>query len=149
MVDVSHAVPAPARPLARRLAFAVGVLFLLIGAAGFVPGLTAHFDELRFAGHQSGALLFNTFQVSVLHNLVHLAYGVAGLVMARDADAARTYLIAGGAIYLLLWLYGLVIHEPSGANFVPFNVADNWLHLLLGLGMIGLGLLTSSRSARH
>jgi flagellar biosynthesis regulator FlaF len=28
----------------------------------------------------------------------------------------------------------------AAANFVPFNSADNWLHLILGVAMIGLGL---------
>ena len=28
----------------------------------------------------------------------------------------------------------------TAANFVPFNSADNWLHLILGAAMIGLGV---------
>jgi len=35
--------------------------------------------------------------------------------------------------------YGLVINQGTAANFVPFNTADNWLHLILGVAMIGLG----------
>ncbi|MDQ1743342.1 MAG: hypothetical protein QOE23_1681, partial [Pseudonocardiales bacterium] len=50
-------------------------------------------------------------------------------------------------IYLVLWLYGLIVDKNSSANFVPVNNADNWLHLLLGLGMIALGVLLSRRSA--
>jgi hypothetical protein len=55
--------------------------------------------------------------------------------------------VAGGVVYLVLWVYGLVIGHDSSANFVPLNTADNWLHLLLGLAMIPLGLLTTRRSA--
>ncbi|GHD30261.1 hypothetical protein GCM10007147_31870 [Nocardiopsis kunsanensis] len=55
--------------------------------------------------------------------------------------AARIFLIGGGVIYLVLWLYGLVIDLDSAANFVPLNTADNWLHFVLGVGMIALGLL--------
>lgn len=47
----------------------------------------------------------------------------------------------------MLWLYGLVIDHDSAANFVPLNTADNWLHLVLGLGMIGLGVLLTRRPA--
>jgi Domain of unknown function (DUF4383) len=43
--------------------------------------------------------------------------------------------IGGGAIYLVLWLYGLIVGQDSGANFVPLNPADDWLHLILGLGI--------------
>lgn len=124
----------------RRAAQAVGVVFLLVGVLGFVPGVTSDYGTMQFAGHESGAKLFGLFQVSVLHNLVHLGFGVAGLALSRTASGARTFLVGGGAIYLVLWLYGLVVDHNSTANFVPLNTADNWLHLFLAVGMMGLGL---------
>lgn len=130
----------------QKAAAAVGAVFLLVGILGFVPGITSHYGDLQFAGHQSDAKLLGIFEVSILHNLVHLLFGVAGLVMARTWESARTYLIGGGVIYLILFVYGLVVGLESKANFVPVNSADNWLHLLLGLGMVALGvLLTRSR----
>ena len=87
--------------------------------------------------------------MSVLHNIVHLLFGVAGLTLSRTVSGARAYLIGGGAIYLVLWLYGLVIDHDSGANFVPLNSADNWLHLFLGVGMIALGVALTRRPARR
>jgi Domain of unknown function (DUF4383) len=132
----------------RTAALAVSVVFLLVGVLGFIPGITTNYGSMTFAGHQSGALLLGVFQVSILHSIVHLLYGLAGLALARTANGARLYLIGGGAIYLVLWLYGLVVGQNSGANFVPVNTADNWLHLVLGLGMIALGLLTTRRLAR-
>ncbi|MFJ8814746.1 DUF4383 domain-containing protein [Amycolatopsis thermoflava] len=132
----------------RVAAGAVGAVFLLAGVLGFVPGITTGYDDLTFAGHHSGALLLGVFSVSALHNVVHLLFGVAGLAMSRSAGAARAYLIGGGAIYLVLWLYGLVVDEASAANFVPVNTADDWLHLVLGLAMIVLGVVTTrGRSA--
>ncbi|MEO3745381.1 DUF4383 domain-containing protein [Plantactinospora sp. B5E13] len=131
--------------LVRKLAGAVAVVFLLAGIAGFIPGITTHYGDLTFAGHGSGAKLFNVFQVSILHNLVHLAFGVVGLLMARTVPGARLFLVGGGAVYLVLWLYGLVIDHGSGANFLPVDGADNWLHLGLGLGMIVLGLASGER----
>lgn len=125
-----------------------GALFLLVGVLGFVPGVTSDYDSLQVAGHESHAMLLGIFQVSVLHNAVHLLFGVAGLVTARTATSARTFLVAGGAIYLLLWVYGLVIDQESGANFVPLNQADQWLHLLLGVGLLGAGLLLGRDRAR-
>ncbi|WP_410671640.1 DUF4383 domain-containing protein [Amycolatopsis sp. cmx-4-68] len=126
-------------------AVAVSAVFLLVGVLGFVPGITTGYDQLSFAGHDSMAMLLGVFMVSVLHNIVHLLFGIAGLAAARTARGARLYLIAGGAVYLVLWLYGLVIDHGSDANFVPVNTADNWLHLALGLGMIALGVLTGRR----
>ncbi|MCA1672564.1 MAG: DUF4383 domain-containing protein [Actinobacteria bacterium] len=123
----------------------VGVVFLLVGVLGFIPTVTTDYDALQWAGNQSDALLLGIFQVSVLHNLVHLAFGVVGLVMARTPGAARTFLIGGGVIYLVLWIYGLVIDLDSAANIVPVNTADNWLHLGLAAGMIALGAVLPRR----
>ncbi|WP_375733784.1 DUF4383 domain-containing protein [Polymorphospora lycopeni] len=131
------------RPLARTFAATAGTIFLIIGILGFIPGITTDYHALQFAGHHSEAKLLGIFQTSVLHNIVHLAFGVAGLAMSRTAAAARTFLIGGGAIYLILWLYGLAVSYDSPANFIPLNTADNWLHLGLGVGLIALGLISS------
>ena len=127
----------------------VGAVFVLVGMLGFVPGVTTNYGDLGFAGHGSGALLLGLFQVSVLHNLAHLAFGVAGVVMARSVAGARKYLVWGGAVYAVLFVYGLLIGHGSTANFVPLNTADNVLHLLLALGMIGLGVLLGRDTVSH
>lgn len=124
----------------QKAAAVVAVVFVLVGVLGFVPGITTNYDMLTAAGHNSEAKLVGLFQVSILHNLVHLAYGLVGLVLARTWAGARGYLVGGGVVYLLLWVYGLLVDQNSSANFVPVNTADNWLHLVLGLGMIALGL---------
>ena len=128
-------------------AAAVGAGFLLSGILGFVPGVTTNYDDLTFASHESGALLLDTFQVSILHNVVHLLFGVAGLAMARSWSGARTFLLGGGVIYLALWVLGLVVaDETTSANFVPLNDADNWLHLGLGAAMLLLGVVLGRRA---
>jgi hypothetical protein len=125
----------------------IGAVFLLVGVLGFIPGITTDYESMTFAGPESGAMLLGVFHVSILHNVVHLLFGVAGLAMARTASGARAFLIGGGAIYLVLWLYGLVVDKTSEANFVPLNSADDWLHLALGVGMIGLGVALARRRA--
>lgn len=123
-----------------------GAVFLLVGVAGFIPGLTSNYESLEFAGHESGAMLLGLFNVSVLHNVVHLLFGVAGLALARTGNGAKQFLIIGGVVYLALWLYGLFVHDRmDGSNFVPLNDADNWLHLALGVAMVGLGVGLSRR----
>ncbi len=137
--------PSKSRTAVQKAALIVGVLFLLVGILGFIPGITTNYDSLSGAGHHSEAKLLGIFQVSYLHNAVHLLFGIAGLVMARSISAARGYLIGGGIIYLVLWIYGLIIDFDSSANFIPLNDADNWLHLILGVGMVALGLLLTRR----
>ena len=128
-------------------ALVVGVVFLAVGVLGFVPGVTSGYSSMSFAGHMSDAKLLGIFQVSVLHNLVHLLFGVAGIVLSRTAARARSYLVFGGVIYAVLFVYGLVIDQTSGMNFVPINTADNWLHAGLAVGMILLGVVLGRRPA--
>ena len=124
----------------------VGAAFMLVGVLGFIPGITTDSGSLEAAGHESHAELLGIFQVSVLHNVVHLLLGVAGIALARRPSSARAFLVGGGALYLVLFLYGLVVDKDSEANFVPLNSADNWLHLVLGVGMIVLGVVLAKRS---
>jgi hypothetical protein len=131
----------------QKAAAAVGAVFLLVGILGFIPGITSDFDAMEFAGAESDAKLLGIFEVSVLHNLVHLLFGVVGLAMARRWESARAYLLGGGLIYLVLWIYGLVVDKGSDANFVPVNSADDWLHLILGLGMVALALILQRERA--
>ncbi|HEY0417423.1 MAG TPA: DUF4383 domain-containing protein [Gaiellaceae bacterium] len=126
------------------LATAVGATFLLVGILGFIPGITTHYGDISFAGHDSGAKLLGIFQVSILHNIVHLLFGIVGLALARAADTARTYLVGGGVVYLALWVLGIV----GGGDWIPVNTADNWLHFILGIGMIGLGFVAGRETAR-
>lgn len=127
----------------RTIATVVGATFLLVGILGFIPGITTHYGSMNWAGHMSDAKLLGIFQVSVLHNIVHLLYGVVGLAAARSARSTVAYLIVGGIIYLVLWIYGMSSDKMSNANFVPLNTADDWLHFVLGIGMVALGLFAA------
>jgi hypothetical protein len=131
---------------ARRLpvqlaALVFGAVFLLVGILGFIPGITTNYDQLTFAGPMSGALLLGLFAVSILHNLVHLAFGIAGIALSRSWNGSKQYLLGGGAVYLLLWLVGMF----SAMDWLPADVTDHWLHFALGLGMVALGFALSRR----
>ena len=119
-----------------------GAAFVAVGILGFIPGITTHYGDMSFAGHDSGAKLLGLFQVSILLNIVHILFGLAGLALARTWEGARTFLIGGGVIYLVLFLYGIITSNESGANFIPINTADDVLHLGLGISMIGIGFAT-------
>jgi hypothetical protein len=133
----------------RTAATIVAGVFVLVGIAGFIPGLTTNLDDIEFAGHAhtEQTELLGIFHVSVLHNLVHLAFGV-GLFMARSAAGAVTFLIGGGIVYALVLVYGVAIDLDSDWNFIPVDEADNWLHGGLAVGMIALGVALSPRSRR-
>ena len=136
--------------LLRTTAAVVAATFVLVGIAGFVPGITTDADQLRFAGpHDATGTqpeLLGLFHVSVLHNLVHLAFGLFGLALARTARGASAFLVGGGLVYALVLVHGLIVDHGSDANFLPVNNADNWLHAALAAAMVALGLALSRRT---
>jgi hypothetical protein len=133
----------------QKVALGMGLIFLVVGIFGFVPGITTNYQSMAFAGHESEAMLVGYFQVSILHNIVHLLYGVAGLFMCGLPTQARNFLLGGGAIYLVLWIYGLIFTGETAANFIPVNTADNWLHFGLGVVMIAVGVLLTRMPDRR
>src|SRR5690606_22546858 len=99
-----NAGPSRIHALAQYVAFAFGGDFTLVGVLGFIPGITTNVDDMTFAVNDSGAELLGIFQVSVLHNLVHLLLGIVGLWAARLWATARVYLLATGVVYLALFV---------------------------------------------
>ncbi|MGE2833860.1 DUF4383 domain-containing protein [Mycobacterium sp. SMC-4] len=119
-------------------AIIVAAALTVIGILGFVPGITAHLDQIAWAGKASGALLFGTFSVSVIVNVVHIVVGLCGFALARTYASARAYLLGGGAIYVGLGLYGML--ADRGSHVLPLNSAANWLHFTIGAVMLILAV---------
>ena len=136
---------APTRTRVQIVAGIFGAVFLLVGILGFVPGITQNLDTIMFAGHHSEAALLGLFQVSVLHNVVHLLFGVVGLLGLRSRGLAMAYLVVGGIVYAVLWIYGLIVPMETMGNFVPLNTADNWLHFVLAVAMVTTGIVFGRR----
>ncbi len=124
----------------RTVALVFGVVFLLVGILGFVPALTP------------GGALLGLFMVNGVHSVVHLLFGVLGIA-AAFTGYSRVYNKAGGVIYLVLALVGFIALlgvnalAPNGMllGLVMINMADNFLHLVLGLAMafVGFGIQSS------
>ncbi len=140
--------PKAGRSLLQVFAAVMGLAFLLAGVGGFIPGVTSSYDELSLYGTDSNAELLGLFRVSVLHNIVHLLFGV-GLLAAARASWSKLYLLGGGVAYLGVLAYGLVVDEASEANFLPHSDADNLLHVVLSLAMILLGLVGVAAAGRR
>jgi hypothetical protein len=137
-----------ARTLAQTITLVFGIVFLAVGVLGFIPGITTDYGDMAFAGKDSEAELLGIFQVSVLHNIVHLLFGIAGIALARRWDTARTYLLGSGVIYAVLFIYGLFVGAGDDANFVPMNSADDWLHLVLAIALLGAYFVTREEGVR-
>lgn len=116
----------------------LGVVFVLIGIAGFIPALSPD-DQV-----------FSLFQVDALHNVVHLLSGIAALAAANAGySAARMYAQVFGVVYAVITLYGFVIGEGELLGFLPVNQADNVLHLVLAVVLLYLGFSTPAEKPRR
>ena len=119
----------------RRFALFFGIVFLLAGIAGFVPGITTphtHPDVMLTAGL---GLVLGLFPVNVLHNLAHVLFGAWGLFASKSDAAARMYGKCVAIAYGLITVMGLIpqmnLHTAFG--FVPLYGHDVWLHAGLAI----------------
>lgn len=131
----------PARAPVRWAAIICGIFFLMIGFAGFVPAVTWNLHNIEM-GYGSEAMVLGIFQVSVLHNVIHLLAGLAGLALSRFSDSARWYLRVGSGVAVVLWVFGLLVDRDSYSNFLPLNTVDDWAYFVIALVLFGLSFLS-------
>jgi hypothetical protein len=123
------------RTLTQKVAMVFGVAFLLFAALGLVlPGGMG-----MEADPDPAPDLLGLFPVNLLHNLVHLTFGVWGVLAARTFSAAKAYCRMSGAIYVVLMVLGFIV--PDGFGLVPLGGNDPWLHLVLAAGLLYFGFI--------
>ena len=117
-------------PLAQRFAQVFGAIYLLVGIVGFIPVAPFVVGSIPNVVGPFDGYLLNIFAVNWIHNLAHIAIGAAGLASYRSLSGARSYCLAIGVAYLLLFFLGLI--APTVGGLLPLNYPDNILHLLTG-----------------
>jgi len=121
------------KTLAQRVALIFGVVFILVAVLGFLTeGGTSMAADMETAPE-----LLGLFPVNLLHNVVHLLFGIWGVLASRTWPAARTYCRVGGIIYLVLTVLGFV--APDTFGLIPIGGNDIWLHAVLGVVLAGVG----------
>jgi hypothetical protein len=115
------------------VALVFGIVFILVALVGFItPGGTGMEASMAAAPKELGI-----FPINVLHNVVHLLFGIWGIAASRTWSAARLYCQAGGVIYIVLAILGFVV--PTTFGLIPIGGSDIWLHALLGIVLAGVG----------
>jgi Domain of unknown function (DUF4383) len=118
----------------RYFALIYGIVFLLVGIAGFIPGLVTPLEaDPSLAITTSSGHLFGLFPVNLLHNLVHVAFGIGGLVGYRNFPSARLYAQVVAIAYAVLTVMGLIPGLKTLFGLVPLYGHDVWLHALLAI----------------
>ena len=114
-----------------RVALIYGSVFLVIGVAGFIPGITAPHTHPEMAAQSGLGLLFGLFAVNLLHNIVHVLFGIWGIFAARSLGGARAYFKSVAIIYAILGVMGLIPGLRTTFGLIPLYSNDIWLHFLL------------------
>jgi hypothetical protein len=120
--------------MAKKLALFFGIVFVLVGILGFIPnplvGPTGIFDT------------------DMMHNIVHVVFGLILLAVAMWAPAkSALWMIILGIVYIVLAIIGLLM-VPNGGQLlglVATNMADHWLHAVLGIVLIIAGFMTKGK----
>jgi hypothetical protein len=121
------------RSPAQLVALVFGVAYLAVALLGFIL--------------EERGLLLDTFGINGLHNIVHLAIGIALLASSTSAVAARTTSMVVGVTYLLVTVLGFVAKDAMD-DLLNINTADNFLHLVSG-AILTLAALAPSRRRTH
>ena len=107
-----------------------GIVFLIVGALGFVPAVTPD------------GQLFGIFHVNASHNVVHLLTGAIALVVGFVSDrASKVFFLTFGIIYGLISFLGFLAVDRPLFGVIAHNLADAWLHLAIAAVSIFLGVL--------
>ena len=121
----------------RTFAMIFGIVFLIVGAGVFIPGV-----NMDHAGNPADADVtmktmfgyeLGLFPVNVLHNIVHILFGIWGILAMRSLAGARMYFRVVAIIYALLTVMGLVPALNTTFGMIPIYGNDVWLHALLAL----------------
>ncbi|MEA3032906.1 MAG: hypothetical protein QOH86_922 [Sphingomonadales bacterium] len=122
----------------RTFAMIFGIVFLIVGAGGFIPQLNmmdhaanaadANVTMKTMFGYELGM-----FPVNVLHDIVHILFGIWGVLAARSLAGARSYFRVVAIVYALLTVLGLLPATNTTFGMIPIYGNDVWLHLVLAL----------------
>jgi hypothetical protein len=136
----------------RRFALIWGIGFVLVALSGLIPGLLQEPapTDPNLAIDMMHGRAAGLFPVNILHNGVHLLFGIWGIVASKSWDAAKTYAKAVAIIYAVLAVMGM-LSEPINTTFglVPLHGNDVWLHILLAVPAAYFGFMHRDDRTGH
>lgn len=128
----------------RTFALVLGIIFLVVGVAGFIPGLvTPATEDIAFDAMHGR--LFGLFPVNALHNLFHIAFGIWGVVAYRSFTGARTYAKVTAIVYAVLVVMGFIPVLRTTFGLIPLYGHDIWLHILIAAAAAYFGFRSADR----
>jgi hypothetical protein len=132
----------------RTFALLFGIVFLAVGVLGFVPGMTHPAAGSHNVTMTNGyGDLLGMFPVNILHNIVHILFGLWGLAASRSATGAVTYARGVAIIYIVLAVLGLVGATETTFGYIPIYGNDVYLHGAIGIVAAYFGWMNRGSAA--
>lgn len=122
-------------PATRLFAMLFGIVYLLVGIAGFIPPFVSAPppDAPSLAVGAGHGLLFGLFPVNAIHSIIHLAVGVWGVVASRAFDAAKIFARGLAIVFGVLTVMGFFPVLNTTFGLAPLHGHDIWLHALTAI----------------
>jgi hypothetical protein len=118
----------------RTFSMVMGIIFLVVGGMGFIPGLLTqpeHAVDHPMAVHAFDGYLLGLFHVNFWHSLAHLLFGILGVFCANSVGHARGYARFVAIAYALLAIMGLIPGLSTLWGVMPLHGNDVWLHVAI------------------
>jgi hypothetical protein len=120
----------------RTLGVGSGLLFLLGGILGFVPGVT------------KDGMFLGIFMVNTPHGIVHLASGAIFLIASMaGARFTRLWFQIFGILYGAAAAIGFKVGDGMIFGLISNNRYDSWGHAALALVMLLIGFAVPRSAA--
>jgi Domain of unknown function (DUF4383) len=123
----------------RYCALIIGIVFLLVGIAGFIPG----FNVLPVGSHPNIPMnapsitidsgygsVFGLFPTNLLHNAIHIAVGVLGIASASSLSGSRVFNQGFAIVYSVMAVMGLLPFTNTMFGLMPIYGHNIWFNAI-------------------
>jgi hypothetical protein len=138
----------------RYCALSIGIIFFLVGFAGFIPALVSlpgssesyvPLSESHSAYAAGFGFIFGLFPTNFLHNIVRCGVGLWGVASFNNASSARIFNRSFAIAYVVLAIMGLIPLAKTFFGFMPLFGNNVWFNALAAIAALYYGIIIPAK----
>ncbi|MBD2167914.1 DUF4383 domain-containing protein [Calothrix membranacea FACHB-236] len=138
----------------RYCALSIGIIYLLLGLAGFIPALVSipgthmsyiPLDESPNAYAAGFGYIFGLFATNFLHNIVRCGVGLWGISSFTSASSSRIFIRGFAIAYIVLAIMGLLPFAKTSFGFMPLFGNNVLVNALAAIAAIYYGIIIPAK----